>query len=326
MWIRISGRQIDDFETLSTGSVTGWGGWCFRQRWRLLWSRLWSRLWSLLSSLIGRWFTSSSVSPACLQIVCSAILIGKVSGGVVLTKHSRVSFHRSLHLFMPKKLNTPHLLFSGLGAMFHDQILCFLYSGMQKPSFGHIGHDQGQAHVRLCQLYTASLPCHRSRHVEHLQEISCCFKWWDAATTSTIYASVSSYKVIKACFVNCWGCFSGILSPKIPGLTTSWCSISRTVWRYALINYGAFHCWQRYIGHVALGVHPLYGIWLIDSCWSWYGYTHIQLHAATNSCCFQSYGRLLNLHPGSSFWWLHWQHCGGLTGFCVLAVCWYVTY
>jgi hypothetical protein len=45
-------------------------------------------------------------------------LARKASSHMVLTNHDHVSFHRSLHLVMPKKLNTPHLLFSDLGARF----------------------------------------------------------------------------------------------------------------------------------------------------------------------------------------------------------------
>jgi len=46
MWIRISGRQIDDFEMVSSGTVTGWGGWWSGQKWH--------RLWSLLAVSVGR--------------------------------------------------------------------------------------------------------------------------------------------------------------------------------------------------------------------------------------------------------------------------------
>ena len=67
--------------------------------------------------------------------------------------------------------------------------------------------------------------------------------------------------------------------------------------------------------------HLLYVISLLDGRLSRYGYTHIQLHAGSYACCFQSYGRLLNVHPGSYVWWLHWQCCGELTCVCTLAVC-----
>jgi len=40
MWIRVSGRQIDDFETLGTGTITGSDWWGSRHRWRRRWSWL----------------------------------------------------------------------------------------------------------------------------------------------------------------------------------------------------------------------------------------------------------------------------------------------
>jgi hypothetical protein len=76
---------------------------------------------------------------------------------------------------MPINLSTPLLLFSGFAAWFLDEILCFLYWGVQKAFFGHFGHIQRQAHDGLFQLYLTSLPCHSRRHVENLQDISCCF-------------------------------------------------------------------------------------------------------------------------------------------------------
>jgi len=171
MRIRIFDRQIDDFVKMSTGNVTGCGRWCSAQRWR----RLWSWLWSLLSVSVGRRCTCSFASPACLWIVGSAIVERKASGGVVLRMHSGVSFYCSPHLLIPRKLNTPLLLFSDLSSWFLHQILDFLYCDVRKPSFGHVGQVQGLVHVGLFQLYTTSLPCHRSRHVKYLQVISCSF-------------------------------------------------------------------------------------------------------------------------------------------------------
>jgi len=221
MWILISGWQINDFETFSSGSVASWGVWCSRPRW--------SRLWSLQSTSVWQRCTGSFVSPACLRMFCCVIWARKASWRVVLTMHSWGSFYRSLHLFNPRNLNTLLRLFSDFGVRFLDHILRCICCGIRKPFFGHFGHVQRQVHVGLFQLYTTSLPCHRSRHVEHLQEISCCFKQWDVAITSTMYASVASSKVITACFFHSRWCFSGNLCPEIPELTTSWCSISRTV-------------------------------------------------------------------------------------------------
>jgi len=167
MRIHISGWQIDDFRRLSSGSVTGWGGWHARRRW--------SWLWSWFSAAGGWKCTCSFASPACLQILCGAMLARKAAGRLVLTKHCRVSFYSSLYLVMPRKLNTPLLFFLDLGAWFLNEIFCFLYCSARKAFFGHFGHIQRQAHVGPFQLYLTSLPCHSCRHVENLQDISCCF-------------------------------------------------------------------------------------------------------------------------------------------------------
>ena len=79
---------------------------------------------------------------------------------VVLMNHSWVSFHCRLHLCMPRKLNTPLLLFSDLSPRFFDYILRFLYSGAQKPTIGYFRHTQFKAHVELFELYSTSSPCH----------------------------------------------------------------------------------------------------------------------------------------------------------------------
>ena len=272
-WIRISSRQIVDFKTLSCGGFTSWGGWCSGQRWH--------RLWSLLSALIGRRCTCSFASPTCLRIFCCAILARKASCHVVLMKHSLMSFYRSLHCFMPRKLNTPLLLFSDLSTRYLDAILRFLYCGAQKPSFGRFGHIQVQAAVRLFQLYMTSLPCHRSRHVEYLQEISCCVKQWDAAITSTIYAFVVSSKVIKACVVNYRRCLSRNSSPKIPEITTSWCSISRTVRTNALVDHGGFPLWAARNWSCSS--------WRTPAAWymvNWRPLTMVWIYSQPTACCF----------------------------------------
>jgi len=196
MWIRISGQRIDDLQTLGSGIVTGSGGWCARQRWCWV-------------SASGGWrCTCSLASPACLWILRVAILARKASGCVVSTKHSRVSCCRSLHLFMPRRVDTPLLLFLDHGARLPDQISCFPDCRGQKSIFGHLGHIEGQEYGGLFQLYPTSFPCHSSRHIEYLQESSCCFEQWDSAITSTIYAAIASPKEIQACFVHSRGCLS----------------------------------------------------------------------------------------------------------------------
>jgi len=166
MWIHISGRQIDDLGTLGSGIVTGWCRSGSGQRWH--------QLWSWLSALVGWRCTCSFASPAVLRIVCSATLARKASVPVVLMMHCRVSFYRSFHHLMPRKLNSLQLLFSDFSVRLLDQILRFLFCGMRKPSFCYFGHSEGQAHVGLFQLYPASFHYHSSRHYEKLQEICCC--------------------------------------------------------------------------------------------------------------------------------------------------------
>jgi len=151
---------------LHRGSVTGWARWCAGQSWRWLCSRL--------SASVGQRCTCSITPSACLWILCSALLAGKASGCVVLTNHSQVSLYRGLHSLMPRKINTPLPLCSDLRVRFLDQELRFRYCGARKVSFGHFGLTQGQALVRLFQLYPTSMPCHSSRHVDNLQEMSCC--------------------------------------------------------------------------------------------------------------------------------------------------------
>jgi len=167
MWIQLSGQQIDDFGTLSSIIVTGRHGW--HSGWR---SR---RLWTQLSLSVGLRGTCSSGSQARLRMLCGTIVTRNASVRVVLAKHCLVSFYRRLYLCMPRQLNTPLNLFLDFSARCLDQISCFLDCGVRIPSGGHFGHIQGQAYVRLFQLYPTSLSCHGSWHVENLQEIGCCF-------------------------------------------------------------------------------------------------------------------------------------------------------
>jgi hypothetical protein len=101
MWIRWSGRQMDNYETLSSGTFTGCGGWCSGQRW--------CRLWSLLFASVGQRCSCSFASPVCLQIICWAVLATKTSGSIVLTMRHHVLVSPSIHLRMPRKLDTPLL-------------------------------------------------------------------------------------------------------------------------------------------------------------------------------------------------------------------------
>jgi len=236
MCITISGRQIEDFKTLSSRSVTSWDRWCSGQIWRWLWSQLWS----LLSVLVAQRCTCFFLPPACSGSFCGDILYSKTHVRLVLTKHGRVSFNHSLHLVIPSKPNTPQLLYLDLGTSFLDSILYFLYPGVPKPYFGHFGHIQGKVHIGLFQRYMTSMSCHCSYHVEYLQEIRCCFKQWTAAIISTIFTSIASSMVINASFFHLRGAFSRDWSATHLELMTWWCSISQTVETNALVDHGGF--------------------------------------------------------------------------------------
>ena len=149
MRIRISGRQCDNFGMLSSGSVTGWGGWHSRQRWH--------QLCSPLSALVRWMCTCSFQSPPCLRILCSAILARKVAGRVVLMNHSWVSLYRSLLLIVPRTLNTPLLLSWDLSVRFLNEIFCFLYCGAQKPCLVLLAIFNAR-HMLDCSSYTQP-PC-----------------------------------------------------------------------------------------------------------------------------------------------------------------------
>jgi len=72
------------------------------------------------------------------------------------------------------------------------------------------------------------------------KEISCCIYIIDSAIALTIYASVASSNVVKACLVHSREFISLNSSAKIPELTTSWCSISRTVQTNSLVDHGGY--------------------------------------------------------------------------------------
>jgi len=159
MYIHISGWHTICFGAMSSPTVSRWRRWHSGPRWRRSWWRC----------------TSSFAPPECPWILCCANLAKKMAVRLIFLNHCWVSFYRSLHHVMPVKHNTPLLLFSNLGVLFLDYLLCFLTCGAQKPFFSQCGHIQGKMHVRLFKLYPTSLFYHSSWHVENLQEISCCF-------------------------------------------------------------------------------------------------------------------------------------------------------
>jgi len=124
---------------------------------------------------VGRTSAWSCMSPACLQIDWSEILSRKAAGHVVLTQFCQLRLYRSIHLFTLWKPNTPHLLFLDLHAWLLNEIICFHYCAAQKAFFRDFGHMPCLKHVGLFQLYPTRLPCDSCRHVENLEDISCCF-------------------------------------------------------------------------------------------------------------------------------------------------------
>ena len=60
----------------------------------------------------------SFVPPAYLWILCCAISAWRIAGHVIFINHCGMSFYCSLHLLMPRKLNSSLLLSSDFGAMF----------------------------------------------------------------------------------------------------------------------------------------------------------------------------------------------------------------
>ena len=168
MRILMTGWQIVDFGSMSSVIFAGWCRWRSGQRWRLVCCPL---------SVSLRWrCTHRFEDLAGLQILCRAILARIASVHLVLMKHCAVSSHRSLHLSMPMKHNSPLLLFSIFSVRLHHQILRFLHHSRPITCFGHFGHIQGKAHVGLLQLCPTSLPCHSSRQVKNLLGMSRCFE------------------------------------------------------------------------------------------------------------------------------------------------------
>jgi len=150
------------------------------------------------------------------------------------------------------------------------------------------------------------------------KEISCSIYILDSAITSTIYTSVASTNVVKACLVQSQGFLSLISSAKIPELTTLWCSISLTVQTYSLVDYGGFPL-------LAARNSPRSSQHTPAACYiiSWRSSTSIRLYSHPIACLILF---LLNpvlrtistVHPGSCFWWLYLQRRGELSGLCIV--------
>jgi len=113
------------------------------------------------------------------------------------------------------------------------------------------------------------------------KEICCCMYILDSTINSTIYASVASSNVVKACLVHSRRFISRNLSAKIRNLTIAGSSISRPGWTNPLVDHGGF---------------PLCGVinWSSSSlrtpgeCYiiNWQLCTYIWQHLHPIACCF----------------------------------------
>jgi len=103
----------------------------------------------------------------------------------------------------------------------------------------------------------------------------------NSAVTSTIYASVASSKVIKACLANSQGRISGNSSAKIPELTPSWCSISRPVRTNAFVDHGGFPLWAVMNLLRSSLRTPAVGYTV-----NWPPFASIRIYSYPTACCF----------------------------------------
>jgi len=108
-------RHISRWHTFNFGYVsclvlTGWYRWRSGQMWPRFWCRLFASLW---------WrCTRAFAPPRCLGILCCAVLAREAAVRLIFSNRSQVYFHRSLHIIMPRKLNSPLLLVSDFGTRF----------------------------------------------------------------------------------------------------------------------------------------------------------------------------------------------------------------
>src|SRR5882757_1002607 len=120
MHIHAPGWHTFYFITFVSICVTWWRWW--RSGWRCGW--FWRSY--------GVYFSP----PAGLWILCCTILAWKVASQMIFVNDCRVSFHHSLHLLMPKKLNSLIHLSSDFGARFFNLLLRFLCCTARTPAFG----------------------------------------------------------------------------------------------------------------------------------------------------------------------------------------------
>ena len=138
--------------------------------------------------------------------------------------------------------------------------------------------------------------------------------------TSTIYTSIASVKMIKACFVDSWGPLSQDYSTKVLVVTTSWCSNEWTVRTNASVNGGGFRLqgainWSR-SSQCTPAVQ--YIVSLVPSTLVW-------IHSHPKECCmlflllpvlrtiFKCASRVISAAAAlAASWWTHWcpRCCG----------------
>ena len=132
-YIQISRWHTFDFGTWSSLIITRWCRWRSRLRWHQLWRRC----------------TCAFTHPACLWILCCAYLAKKATIHLICLNQCRVSLYCSPQFSISHEPNSLMVLFSDFSSWFHDKVLNSLYRAVRNPFFGHFGHVQGRAHVKL---------------------------------------------------------------------------------------------------------------------------------------------------------------------------------
>jgi len=113
MHIHTPGWHTFYFITFVSFSISWWRSWRSGGRCRHFWRRC----------------GGSFPPPAGHWVLCCTYLAWMAASRMIFVNHCRVSFPRSLHLVMPRKLNSSLLLFSDFGARYLNSLLCFLYCG-----------------------------------------------------------------------------------------------------------------------------------------------------------------------------------------------------
>ena len=83
-------------------------------------SRIRPQFWCQLRESLCWGCTRVIAPPACLGILRCGILARDAAVSFIFSKHSWVTFHCSLDIEFPRKLNSPQLIFSDFGTRFLD--------------------------------------------------------------------------------------------------------------------------------------------------------------------------------------------------------------